>query len=249
MRVSWVAPGSVQSGFGRGVLYLADGSGVPWDGLINAVEKADDVIQSDLYLDGIRFAFAQSTEDFALTLDTWSYPVEFEVYDGHVDDIQTKQPRRPFGLTYKVDRGDDYELHLVWNAMAAPSEKPQSSRTNETEPSIFQWELVTRPKSVAGIKPTAHFVVDSEFAPEEALQALEDLLYGTDLTDPTLPEPQEVIDLFRDYAVLIITDNGDGTWTATGPDEAVQMLDSKTFQIAWPSAIYTGANTYTVSSM
>lgn len=250
VRVEWVASGHGPAGLDRGVLYLADGTGVPWNGLTGATEQADETIQTDIYYDGVRFAFAQGREDFGLTLESWTYPPEFEDFVGLVGDIQTRQPRRPFGFVYRVDMNGYYELHLVWNAKASANEKPYSSKNNEFEISIFEWNLVTTPKRVAGIHPTAHFVVNTELAPAAAVEALENLLYGTDLTDPALPEPQEVIDLFLDHAVLVVTDNGDGTVTVTGPDEAIQYLSGIKVRIKWPSVrYYKGGELVNIRSM
>lgn len=78
---------------------------------------------------------------------------------------------------------------------------------------------------------------------------LHSALYGTVSTDPYLPEPSEVIDIFLTYPVLIVTDNGDGTATITGPDEAVYMLDSITARIHWPSVRPVTMDKYNISSM
>lgn len=245
MRISWANDGVVETGLDRGVLYLADGTGVPWNGLVGATEKGDDVVQADLYYDGVRFAFAQGGEDFLLDLEAWSYPTQFENLEG----IAAEQPPKLFNMTYRVGRGKGYLIHLVWNALATVSDKANTTKNASAEMSIFSWEVVTKPKKVEGIRPTAHFVIDSNIAPEDALSDLEDLLYGSDTGDARMPEPYEVIDLFLEHAVLVITDNGDGTWTAEGPDEAIQMLDGNTFQITWPSAVYIDATEYTISSL
>jgi hypothetical protein len=81
------------------------------------------------------------------------------------------------------------------------------------------------------------------------MEALEDVLYGTDDESPRLPSPEEVFEIFEENAILRIIDNGDGTWTAIGPDSAIEMLDSETFEITWPSAVYIDADTYTISSL
>lgn len=249
MRINWVSDGAITNGVDRGVLYLADGSPIPWLGLTETVEKADDTIQMDFYYDGIRFAFAQTGEDFGLSVQAWTYPEEVEVYLGLQDDLMDKQPRRPFGFSWRVGKGEGYLLHLVWNAMAQPNDKPYLTKNRENELSSFTWEFVTRPKKIDGLRPTAHLVVDTNIAPAAALEALEDLLYGTDLVDGTLPEPQVIVDLFLANAVLVVVDNGDGTWTATGPDEAITMLSPDKFQIQWPSALYVTPNKYKLSSM
>jgi hypothetical protein len=44
-----------------------------------------------------------------------------------------------------------------------------------------------------------------------------------------------------------VTDNGDDTFTITGPDILMQMINETTFQIESPYAFFTDADTYTIS--
>jgi hypothetical protein len=92
-------------------------------------------------------------------------------------------------------------------------------------------------------------IVVTDFADPDALAQLEDILYGNADNEPSLPDPQTVYELFESNTVLKITDNGDGTWTATGPDSVITMLDADTFQIDWPSAILVDGTTYQIYSL
>jgi len=92
-------------------------------------------------------------------------------------------------------------------------------------------------------------VVSADTAYSSAVSDLEDVLYGTATSDPHLPTPDEVLAIFEANSILQIIDNGDGTWTAIGPDDAITMLDANTFQIDWPSAVYIDANFYTIHSL
>lgn len=49
-------------------------------------------------------------------------------------------------------------------------------------------------------------------------------------------------------ADITITDNGDGTWTASGLDERITLLNSYTFQLLDVDAVYLDADTYEVST-
>jgi hypothetical protein len=113
----------------------------------------------------------------------------------------------------------------------------------------FVWPFTSLPLSVAGIARTAHLILDTAVAYSSAVVDLEDVLYGTDETDPRLPEPQEVLDIFEANAILQIIDHGDGSFTAIGPDSVVQMLDATSFEISWPSVVILDADTYEVSSL
>jgi hypothetical protein len=64
-----------------------------------------------------------------------------------------------------------------------------------------------------------------------------------------LPDPQEIFDIFEANSILRVVDNGDGTFTVTGPDDAITMLDDTTFEIDWPSVVVIDSNTYEISSL
>lgn len=65
---------------------------------------------------------------------------------------------------------------------------------------------------------------------------------------PTLPSLTDLVSLLNSWVLIEITDNGDGSWTATGPDDFVKMLDATTFQINSGAADYVDEDTYTVST-
>lgn len=64
-----------------------------------------------------------------------------------------------------------------------------------------------------------------------------------------MPGMLEVVAMFENASLLKITDHGDGSWTAEGPDEAIQMLSPTEFEITWPSAVYLSSDTYRISSL
>lgn len=249
MRIVW-SPDEIVSGVDRGVLYLSNGTPIPWNGLVAVTENSDEEsIQTGLYFDGIRFGFGQSIPDFSITVEAWSYPLEFEPYEGITAGLETKQPRKPFGFSWRDNKDDGHLIHLVWNAMASPSEKSYLTKNNDPELSSFSWDFKTRPIKINGFWPTSHMVVDTNTAPEDSVQALEDLLYGTNLVNGSFPTPQEVIDLFLGYAALVVTVYPDGTWTAEGPDSAFVFPSPTSFAITWPSVTYIDSETYTISSL
>ena len=107
------------------------------------------------------------------------------------------QGRRTFGLCYRTRVGNDvdgtdagYKLHLVYGALAAPSEKAYATINDSPEALSFSWTISTTPVSVANLKPTASITVDSTKVNAAALTQLEDILYGTAGADPRLPLPE-----------------------------------------------------------
>lgn len=226
------SPNPKEDGVSKGVLYLGDNSGIAWNGLTGVtIKAADDTIDTSLYYDGNRFAFAQSGEDFGATVEAYTYPPEFDGHQGHVDEFEELQPRRPFGFSW---RGGPI-IHICWNLMAAPSDKIRSSKNNEMELSMFTWDVVGAPTTVSGFKPSAHLWLDTTLAPEGMVGAIEDMLYGTPSSPPRLYSADEFISVANEYAVLIVTDNGDGTVTVDGPPEAIDMLSADKVRITWPS--------------
>jgi hypothetical protein len=73
-------------------------------------------------------------------------------------------------------------------------------------------------------------------------------LYGVEGVDPRLPSGVEVINLFDLLALFRIIDNGDGTWTAIGPDSWFETIDSTTVDITTPSIEFMDEESYQIRS-
>jgi len=237
-RLSWGSSGEriYETGVDRGVLYPYGKGGVPWNGLISVKESSSDFNVSANYVDGRKFNQQHVPGSFAATIEAVTYPDEFE-------------EQKPFGLCYRTSYGAGYRLHLVYNALATPADKDYSSLDGDPNVTTFSWDISTRPARLEGSMPSAHLIIDTNLAYSWTVKAFEDLVYGTEENQARLPSPQEVLGLFDDNSILKITDHGDGTWTAEGPDNVVQMISDTEFQINWPSAVYIDTVTYKVSSL
>lgn len=201
-----------ETGVDHGVLYLPDSqgayvNGVPWNGLVTVTETPSGAEANPQYADNIKYLNLYSAEEFGATLEAYTYPDEFAQFDGYA--VPTpglmigQQSRKGFGLSYRTQVGNDlegsdhgYKLHLVYGAMASPSEKAYSTINDSPEPITFSWELTTTPVPVPGMKPTSIITLDSTELPEANMAALELILYGDVGVDPRLPSPAEVIALF-----------------------------------------------------
>ncbi len=210
-----------ETGVDRGVLYpmSADGSypkGVAWNGLTSVSESPSGAESNPIYADNLKYLDLRSDEEFGFTIGAYTYPDEFAECDGSAEPVEgleiTQQARSAFGFSYRSLIGNDtegrdygYKLHLVYNAMANPSEKERSTVNDSPEAGEFSWECSTTPVVIAAInpktskpyRPTAHLVVNSTKIGAEKLAALEALLYGS--TDGEgvahMPSPDEVIAL------------------------------------------------------
>jgi hypothetical protein len=265
-RLAWdgTANKFYEAGVDRGVLYIDGQDGVPWIGLISVSESPSGGDARTAYLDGHKIVNRSRPEHFNASIEAFTYPREFEACEGSeslANGLQVyQQNKKRFNLAYRTKVGNDiegldhaYKIHLVYNALASPSSKDYETLNDDTEPSTFSWDISTQKVKFEdpffGVRYTAHVVLDSRVVYPWAMEAIEDFLYGTEDTPPKMPTPEELLELFVDNALLKIIDNGDGTWTATGPDEAISMLDANTFSINWPSAVMIDDESYNISSL
>ena len=213
-RITWDNTGErfYETGVKQGVLYVQDGGaypkGVAWNGLTAVTESPSGAEATALYADDIKYLNLYSAEEFGATIEAYTYPDEFKECDGS-SEIATgvvigQQTRKAFGLCYRTTLGNDtagadygYKLHIIYNAMASPSEKGYATINDSPEAITFSWEVTTTPVNVKGFKPTASITIDSTKANAEKLKALEDILYGKDEAEARLPLPDEIMTLMK----------------------------------------------------
>ena len=205
-----------ETGVKQGVLYVQDTGGtypkgVAWNGLTAVTESPSGAEATPLYADDIKYLNLISTEELGGTIEAYTYPDEFAECDGSAS-IATgvyigQQSRKTFGMCYTTTVGNDvdsnahgYKLHLIYGALASPSEKAYSTINDSPEAITFSWEFSTTPVNVTGFKPTANIVIDSTKATPEKLAALEKILYGDTEVEPRLPLPNEVAQVMGEGA-------------------------------------------------
>lgn len=203
-----------ETGVSKGVLYpQASGEypkGVVWNGLTGVTESPSGAEASPLYADNIKYLNLISAEEFGATVEAYTYPDEFAECNGESSIVKGviagQQKRKAFGMSYqtKVGNADDpevgYKIHLIYGALAAPSEKAYATVNDSPEAITFSWEISTTPVEVPGLKPTAELTIDSTKVDAEKLKKLEDILYGTEDQEARLPLPTEVAEIFKDGA-------------------------------------------------
>jgi len=248
-RLTWGQKNPYQYGAHRGVFYPKNGVGHAWSGLISVVETTVDARKTRVYVDGVGRDSLFLTESFSATVDAVTFPAAFNAYDGYFE-TKTGQRRSPFDFCFTTRKEDNhYKIHLVYNALMAPTTKNHSSINTNIDVELFSWNLTTINEPVPGAKSTSYFMVDSSMVNPGLLVALENRLYGADGTNADMPTVKELLQLFEDYAIFKVIDNGDGTATISGPDTAVRMLDVSTASLSWPSVIFEGEDTYQLTSL
>lgn len=217
-KITWDEDGTrlYETGTRKGVLYpkIATGSqagkyskGVPWNGLTAVTESPSGAEETKLFADDVKYLSLFSAEEFGGTIEAYTYPDEFAQCDGSAE-IATgimagQQTRIGFGLCYRTVLGNDtqgenygYKLHIIYGAMASPSDKSYATINDNPEAITFSWEYTTTPVTINDYyKPTASIVIDSTKIDSATLAALEDVLYGSVSSEPRLPSPAEIIEI------------------------------------------------------
>ena len=212
-KIKWDQTGErlYETGVSKGVLYpYANNTyakGVAWNGLINVSESPEGAEATPLYADNIKYLNLMSAEEFKATIEAYTYPDEFAACNGEASLEEGvsigQQKRSQFGLSYQTKIGNDvdselgYKIHLVYGALAAPSEKAYATVNDSPEAITFSWEISTTPVEVPGFKPTASLVIDSTKVDPTKLAEFEKKLYGDETHEATLPLPSEVATLFH----------------------------------------------------
>ena len=214
-KLVWDATGErkYETGVRNGVLYvMGEGGtypkGVAWNGLTAVTESPSGAEATALYADDTKYLNLISAEEFGATIEAYTYPDEFAECDGSATLAAGvtigQQPRKTFGMSYRTVYGNDvnnesygYKLHLIYGAVAAPSEKAYATINDSPEAITFSWEVKTTPVNVTGHKPTASLTIDSTKVDKAKLTKIEEILYGKDEIEARLPLPDEIIQIMQ----------------------------------------------------
>lgn len=261
-RIVWdkLSQRNFENGLDRGVLYLPDGSAVPWNGLTSVVEKTT-AENSPVYFDGMKISDFVTIGDYEATLSAITYPDEFPEYDGskklRKGVYVPNQAPNIFSMSYRTlignesfDENSDYKIHILYNLIAIPSDKTYKSISNNPELINFNWTLKGVSEEFSGFTPTSSFTIDSRSLDPWLLEDLEEMLYGSESTTAKLPSLQELFEFLSTWYRIQIIDNEDGTWTATTDREGFIFFDSQDpslFSIVNARVVYIDDDTYEIS--
>lgn len=214
-RLIWDAVGEkfYEMGTKMGVLYPMNNegsydNGVAWNGLTAVTESPSGAEETKLYADDIKYASLRSAEEYAYTIEAYTYPEEWEPCDGsaHVAAGVTigQQKRKAFGFSWVTTKGNDVsdevgqKIHVAWNSTASPSEKSYATINDSPDAITFSWECSASPVNVTGHRPSCHMEIDCSKLKEKTVQAIQDKLWGNTSAEATLPSPDELIQLITE---------------------------------------------------
>lgn len=250
---------SFQAGLDRGVLYLQDGTTVPWNGLtsVNTYDEANTEVES-YYVDGLKLLDVSGYGEFEADLSAFTTPKEFDRCVGLGEIKQgisvAGQQRESFGLSYRTLVGDSqkglrrgYKIHLIYGATALSESENHETLSGDPAAMSLSWKLKTVAQHIPGRAPSAHLIIDTRYMYSSSVAALEAVLYGAD-QPPRLPTPTEVLDIVEEGSGLRVIDNGDGTFSVESDiPNAIKEISSTEFEIDWVT-VETTVDTYTVKS-
>lgn len=256
----WDAPGTrvYETGIEKGVLYSPDTHvGIAWNGLVSVDETFNDETDRHYFNDD-SYVSADSAQPFAGTMTAYTYPDEFLPYIGTSEVASgfsaTQQPNKTFNLAYQTKVGNDtdplgvgYKIHIFYGLIAIPADTTYDSIGDSTTPILFNWNLIGSLQEVgSGFRPTGHVIIDSRTVDPSFLSDIEGILYGSTDDSATLVDLAFWAEFLIDGILegIVVIDNGDGTWTAYGPDADIIMLDSTTFEIDFAYVLYLDVATY-----
>lgn len=245
-----------ETGVDRGVLFLSNAgvydTGFGWNGLTKVTEKPSGASATPLYADNGKYLNLISAEDFGGTIEAFTYPLQFAQCDGtaspQVGVSVGQQTRKGFGFSYRTKLGNDvsasdfaYKLHLVYGALAAPSERAYETINDSPSALAFSWDFSTTAVNVTGLKPSAILTIDSSKVLAANLLVLENALYGTAGTSPRLPLPDEVIAMFAGSQTLVTPVMP--TFVSTTGVITIPTVTGVTYRRTDTNAIVTGTTT------
>ena len=213
-----------ETGVDHGVIYRFDNdtktfkNGEAWNGLTAVNESPSGAEASPVYADNIKYLNLMSAEDFGATIECYTYPDSFAECNGEAeiaDGVSIgQQTRKLFAFCYRTLLGNDtegtdygYMINIIYNCLASPSERSHSTVNDSPEAASLSYTISTTPVEVTDFKPTAILRINSVTTDEDALEAIEEALYGTQSEEPYCPMPNKILEIIQ---------NATGVTGATG---------------------------------
>lgn len=219
MRLTWDNLGEhgYQSGCDRCVFYeRVEGVypyGVAWSGLSGVDDSTGGREVSALYSIDRRTDARKTSPERGGTIRCYTYPAEFESAIGGIEILpgmmSYDQNETNFGFTYRVLKGtdvdhigDDYDIHIVYNAMITGAKGNASTLNDSVSPEELSFDFISFPEEMDEYSDPTHLVLNAKKLGRRKLARIEAALYGDENHDPYLPLPDEVKDILTSADVV-----------------------------------------------
>lgn len=192
------------AGVDQGVIYPTDASPpVVWNGLTAVTDSSESELKK-YYYDGRIVLVRIVPREFSGKIEAITYPDVLDALTGavpHVAGIRVHNSLPgEFHMTYRTligNPGDGtdhgYRIHLLYNLKASFDEIAAKTLGESIEPESFSWTVTSVVRFVKNNLGLTHLSLDSREVDSETLQAIEDQLYGTASTPPSMPDPRDLI--------------------------------------------------------
>lgn len=239
------------SGLDRGVLYTHSGEAIPWNGLVSYNEKTS-VKGEAAYFDGYKIHDITTLKGCDGVVEAITYP---EILDSVKEftpgAVLSQQGIESFNFSYrqKLDSGG-YEIHLFGNMTFVSNTLSYTTISDQASPMTFKFDASAPRVQVSGIPPTCHLSVNTDLADPQFITWFEEQLYGSSTVSPSIPDFSAFLAELRDWTIVAITNNGDGTWTASTPyPNYIFDLGANEFRIDNADITYLNADTYEIGDI
>lgn len=240
------------AGVDHGVLYFTDGSAVPWNGLVS-VDTDAPIELEPAYFGGVKVYDIANRKNLSGTITAFTYPEILEEIGEIIPGAYIGGELPAFsGFSYRENINDDhYKIHVIGNPKLTLGDVSRVTHNEDKEAEEFEWNITAPKVLVDGLPPTSHLVIDTRNVQTDALlETIEELLYGNESTDAGFSSFEYLLTLLANWAILTITDHGDGTWSAfTVFTGYITDLGGYEFEIDTPSATYLDADTYEIETL
>lgn len=200
-------------------------AGVSWEGLTAVTVSPSGADETELWADNIKYASFRAAEKFGATIESYTYPEEFEECDGAAIIAGVRigqQKRKKFGFFFRSIVGDGnnpeagYKYHFIYNSTASPSEKSYATVNDSPDAITFSHEISADTVSFVkaaykDFKPVCELTIDTTTltsTQKTNLDYLLDIVYGRDATTGASPVTEIMPQLLSPDDILTIMNAG-----------------------------------------
>lgn len=192
------------AGVDRGVIYPTDGSSpVVWNGLTAVTETGQSELKK-YYYNGRTAMVRVVPGEYSGKIEAITYPEVLDALTGAV-------PHNPgvrvhnslhgeFHMTYRTLIGNSidgldygYRIHLLYFLKARFEDIAAQTIGASVEPTSFSLSVTATERWSKANLPLSHLSIDSREVDSGTLAAIENQLYGTAGTAPSMPDPRNLI--------------------------------------------------------